>query len=389
MRNFISFLCVLGNCIHSVLFKFNVAKGSFKNSFITLIVFLCLILGIAFFEVGTILDFLETVLNLYFFEYSKSDETIVTTVFLLFVIVYLLLKSTFELVLNLLNSKHKLQEFISVSAYTLIFSALVILIATYFGVQKIENSKIEYADDIATLDKIEDVLSSKGIEQKTYVSKIPYLFKQANFKIENQHLELLESIVLKEDEKHLAITPADQPYYLFINQNYKFFKVSDKIGIYARDPSILKVLAESGYIFSDYYYKENLDLQNLSKRIKIDYVQNKGLLLNSEQQVTRNPDKTYLLKGKYKFTIVFDIDNLKTITSDLFATFKLTASDQGILLYIKEISKEYFIDNEFKLEFNLNLESNYHGVEFLIKDIQPSNQFYLKSIDIEKLPNID
>lgn len=389
MSNVATSLREFGNFINAVLFKLNVGKSSLKNTLTTFFLLLLCVFCIDFFVGANILNFLVTVLNLYFFEYSKSDYSIVFTVILLFLIVYLLIKSFYEVLLNFLNSKQKLQGLKSVSAYTFIFSTSVLLIAMCFCVQKIQRSKIDYADDIATVKRIEKVLFANGIDHKTYVSKIPFLFNNYEYETENRHLlELFESIALKE-ERHLAITPADHPYYFLINQKYKFFKVSDKVGIYVRDPSILKVLAESGYKFSDYYFKKNLDLQNLARRIKIDYVQNKGLLLNSEKQVTRNPDKTYLLKGKYKFTIVFDIDNLKTLTSDSFATFKLTASDQGILLYNKELSKEYFREGEFKFEFNLNLDSNYHKVEFLVKDIQPSNQFYLKSIVIEKLSTND
>lgn len=389
MSNIDSYLSVINNFTYDVFFKFNVAKGNFKNSLFTIIVFLCCVLGISFIWGGAILNFFETVLNLYFFEYSISDKIIVTTVFLLLVIVYLLLKSSYELIFNILNSKRILLGLKSVSTFTFTFSFLSMLIVIFVGVQKVEHSKIDYAVDILTVNNIESVLSANDIQHTTYVSKIPYLFKQAKFKIENQHLELFENIVFKVDEQHLAITTAAHPYYLLINQNYKYLKVSDKTGIYVREPSIIRVLEQNGYKFSEFYYKENLDLKKLSRRIKINYVQDQGLLLNNEKQITRNPDKTYLLKGKYKFTIFFGVDTLNNLSNEAIGSFNLTASDQEILLYRKELKKVNFKDKLYKLEFNLALDTNFHGVEFLVKDIHASNQFYLKSIEIDKLPTND
>ena len=113
------------------------------------------------------------------------------------------------------------------------------------------------------------------------------------------------------------------------------------------------------------------------------------MLLNNEKQITRNPDKTYLLKGKYKFTIFFGVDTLNNLSNEAIGSFNLTASDQEILLYRKELKKVNFKDKLYKLEFNLALDTNFHGVEFLVKDIHASNQFYLKSIEIDKLPTND
>ena len=110
-------------------------------------------------------------------------------------------------------------------------------------------------------------------------------------------------------------------------------------------------------------------------------------MLNSSNQILTNKNKYYLLAGKYRFTAGFAIDNVNNLVSDDIANIQVTASNQDILLYKTPVKKDAFKDLTYNLVFDLNLNTNFHDVEFLVKNISLSNQFYLKFLSFEKLPN--
>ena len=94
-----------------------------------------------------------------------------------------------------------------------------------------------------------------------------------------------------------------------------------------------------------------------------------------------------MLAGKYRFAAEFAIDNVNNLVSDDIANIQVTASNQDILLYKTPVKKDAFKDLTYNLVFDLNLNTNFHDVEFLVKNISLSNQFYLKFLSFEKLPN--
>ena len=127
-------------------------------------------------------------------------------------------------------------------------------------------------------------------------------------------------------------------------------------------------------------------MQEFAKKQRISYVPQKGVLLNSSNQILTNKNKYYLLAGKYRFTAGFAIDNVNNLVSDTIANIQVTASNQDIMLYKTPVKKDAFKDLTYNLVFDLNLNANFHDVEFLVKSISLSNQFYLKSLSFEKLP---
>ena len=206
-------------------------------------------------------------------------------------------------------------------------------------------------------------------------------------KVESQSLDFFESLALKTNEKSVVVAESSHPYYFLISNNYKYFRISDKTGIYARDPSIINTLAANGIKLLNYYYTEVVNIQEFAKKQRISYVPQKGVLLNSSNQIQRNMNKYYLLAGKYRFAAEFAIDNVNNLVSDDIANIQVTASNQDILLYKTPVKKDAFKDLTYNLVFDLNLNTNFHDVEFLVKNISLSNQFYLKFLSFEKLPN--
>lgn len=370
---------------HSIFFKFNAKSSNAKDFFTTLLIFANIIGYVLCFYSTKILDYGQTILNIYETKYIKHDLQIVVTIFVLIVLAFILIKSAFELLFTII-SKQRLNFVKSVSVYSFIISTVVLSSLSLYSFKKVNNYINNYVDDIATVKKIEDIISNASIDHKLYVNKIPYLYQKVGLKVESSSLDFFESLALKANEKNVVVAESSHPYYFLISNNYKYFRISDKTGIYARDPSIIKVLAANGIKLLNYYYTEVVNIQEFAKKQRLSYVAQKGVLLNSSNLILSNKNKYYLLAGKYRFTVQFAIDNVNNLVSDDIASIQVTASNQDIMLYKTPVKKDAFKDLTYNLVFDLNFNANFHDVEFLVKNISLSNQFYLKSLNFEKLP---
>ena len=239
------FLRKTASIAYSIFFNFNAKSSNAKDFFTTLLIFANIIGYVLCFYSTKILDYGQTVLNIYETKYIKHDLQIVVTIFVLLVLSFILIKSAFELLFTII-SKQRLNFVKSVSVYSFIISTVVLSSLSLYSFKKVNNYINNYVDDIATVKKIEDIISNASIDHKLYVNKIPYLYQKVGLKVESSSLDFFESLALKANEKNVVVAESSHPYYFLISNNYKYFRISDKTGIYARDPSIFKVLAANG-----------------------------------------------------------------------------------------------------------------------------------------------
>lgn len=370
--------------LKTVFFKFNVEISPDKKKALSLFCSIAslVILALLFLTAGQIIDFTKTTFNLYELSEDNMVDTAFTLVVLLIVVFYCFFKSLLEN-LTICLKVFKLKVKISfVSKCTLLVT--VVLLASFYAVGngKIQSELFNRVDDFYKLQKIISLVKENNTAVDVYVSKIPTLYKRAGISFIEKILPF-EEIGLSENEDHLAIIDPNCEYKFLLTHGYKYYKVSDTAGLLVKSASIINLLEQFGYKFSDFYFINDFRLEKLGRLNRLKFNPSKGLEIKQNKPLIHT-NKIHLLEGKYHFELNLNLsqNNFDKIVE--LGIFKLTASDKQIEMFTKKITSDLFVDGWYTLSFDIDVDNNYHDVEISVEPTS-SNNIYLSKATFSKL----
>ena len=368
--------------LYKILFTLNTKTINPINRFVSFIS-ICIFISLCFYKTESF-GYVKTIFNCLLFN-NQSEYILALAVLSLVCLSYILLKLLYEILIILISFKFSNLKLV---LYKFSFLACICISIYIFFNCTMNKAKEQFSLEIQQIVKIENILNGAKVPHTSYVSKIPYLFNDKIIVSEPDNF-IYETIALKQDEKNIAIVKASQPYHFLIAQGYKYHKISNKLGVFAKDPLIIDTLSKNNFKFYNYYYTETLNLPSFANKNRLKYISNKGILLNSKNEIVKNREKKYLLKGMYKIYLAINFENIDALSSNDIGNFRLTASDQSITLFSTPIKYSESKKGIHSYEYLLNLEHNYHDVELLFSNLTNYSKIFLSGIKIEKLPTND
>ena len=370
--------------LKTVFFKFNVEISPDKKKALSLFCSIAslVILALLFLTAGQIIDFTKTTFNLYELSEDNMVDTAFTLVVLLIVVFYCFLKSlleNFTICLKVFKLKVKTNF---LSKCTLLVTVVLLAIFYAVGNGKIQSELFNRVDDFYKLQKIISLVKENNTAVDVYVSKIPTLYKRAGISFIEKILPF-EEIGLSENEDHLAIIDPNCEYKLLLTHGYKYYKVSDTAGLLVKSASIINLLEQFGYKFSDFYSTNDFRLEKLGRLNRLKFNPSKGLEIRQNKPLIHT-NKIHLLEGKYHFELNLNLSQYNFDKIVELGVFKLTASDKQIVLYTKGITSDLFVDEWYTLSFDIDVDNNYHAVEISVEPTS-GNNIYLSKATFSKL----
>ena len=159
--------------------------------------------------------------------------------------------------------------------------------------------------------------------------------------------------------------------------------MSDSAGLLVKSASIINLLEQFGYKFSDFYSTNDFRLEKLGRLNRLKFNPSKGLELRQNKPLLRT-NKIHLLEGKYHFELNLNLSQNNFDKIYELGVFKLTASDKQIVLYTKRITSDLFVDEWYTLSFDIDVDNNYHAVEISVEPTS-GNSIYLSKATFSKL----